>query len=165
MPPFSPKPVITKKELHAFPGTFSSRRLESRPGNLPAALYVHGGLAPTRCSVVEIRPEGVVVHEQVKARGLAMIQARGNPLWVRMTGLSDLGELKRLVTILEVPDVVHPALLETPQAPQLQEYLDGLIVCVHRLGCSRDPSHLISEQAGFYLRANLLLSVDEFERQ
>jgi magnesium transporter len=82
-----------------------------------------------------------------------------------MTGLSDLGELKRLLTILEVPDVVHPALLETPQAPQLQEYLDGLIVCVHRLGCSRDPSHLISEQAGFYLRANLLLSVDEFERQ
>ena len=165
MPPFSPKPVITKKELQAFPGTFSSRRLESRPGHLPAALYVHGGLAPTRCSVVEISPEGVIVHEQVNARGLAMIQATGNPLWVRLTGLSDLGELRRLLTILEVPDVVHPALLETPQAPHLRDYLDGLIVCVHRLGCSRDPSHLISEQASFYLRANLLLSVDEFERQ
>ena len=163
-PPVSPNPVITKKELHAFPGTFNSRRLESRPGHLPAALYVHGGLAPTRCSVVEITPDGVIFHDQVKASGLAPIQARGNPLWVRIMGLSDLVEFRRLLAVLQVPDVVQPVLVETPQAPQLQDYLDSLVVCVHRLSSSRDPSHLISEQVGLYLRANLLLSVEEFDR-
>ena len=163
-PSVSPNPVITKKELHAFPGNFSSRRLESRPGHLPAALYVHGGLAPTRCSVVEITPDGVLVHNQVKASGLATIQAKGNPLWVRIMGLSDLAEFKRLLTVLQVPDMVQPVLAETPQAPQLQDYLDSLVVCVHRLSSSRDPSHLISEQVSLYLRTNLLLSVEEFDR-
>ena len=157
--------VITKKELHAFPGTFNSRRLESRPGHLPAALYVHGGLAPTRCSVVEIAPDGVIIHEQVKASSLAIIQAKGNPLRVRIMGLSDLGEFKQLLNALQIPDVIQPVLAETPQAPQLQDYLDNVVVCVHRLSSSRDPSHLISEQVSFFLRSNLLLSVEEFDRQ
>ena len=89
MPAFSLEPVITTKELQAFPGTFTSRRLESRPGNLPAALYVQGGLAPTRCSVVEISPQGVIVHEQVKASGLAMIQAAGNPCLLYTSDAAD----------------------------------------------------------------------------
>ncbi len=79
-------------------------------------------------------------------------------------GLADLAEFRRLLTCLQVPEIIQPVLLETPQAPQLQEYGESVIVCLHRLSSSRDPSHLISEQVSFYLRANLLLSVEEFER-
>jgi len=158
------KKVITKKEHAAFPVTFNSRRLETRPGNLPAALYVYGGRAPTLCSVVEIRPEGVVFHTHVKASELAALRAGGNLLWVRIMGLSDLIEFKHLLNALQVPDVIQPVLLETPQAPQLQNYLDDVVLCVHRLYFSKDPSHLISEQVCFYHTPDLLLSVEEFEK-
>lgn len=40
-----------------------------------------------------------------------------------------------------------------------------MVLCIHRLSSSRDPSHLISEQVGFYLRSSLLISVEEFDRQ
>ncbi len=158
------KKVITKKEHVAFPVTFSSRRLETRPGNLPAALYVYGGRAPTLCSVVEIRPEGVLFHSHVRAHELAEIRAGGNPLWVRIMGMSDLIEFKHLLNALQVPDAIQPVLLETPQAPQLQNYLDDVVLCIHRLYFSKDPSHLISEQVSFYLTSDLLLTVEEFEK-
>ncbi|MCX5946690.1 MAG: hypothetical protein NTY67_00340 [Cyanobacteria bacterium] len=127
------KKVITKKEQAAFPVSFTSRRLETRPGNLPAALYVYGGRAPTLCTVLEIRPEGVRFHDHVRADQLAAIRAGGYPLWVRVTGLSDLIEFKKLLNALQVPDAIQPVLLETPQAPQLQNYLDDIVLCIHRL--------------------------------
>ncbi|MEI6031199.1 MAG: magnesium/cobalt transporter CorA [Synechococcaceae cyanobacterium ELA739] len=158
------KKTITKKEHDAFPVTFSARRLETRPGNLPAALYVYGGRAPTRCSVLEISPEGVLLHDRVSSDDLAQIRTGGNPLWVRIMGLSDMGEFKKMLNALHVPDPIQPVLIETPQAPQLQVYLDDIVLCIHRLYFSKDPSHMISEQVGFYLTSDLLVSVEEFEK-
>jgi len=42
------------------PDSLISRRLEERPGHLPSQLFVHGGAAPTRLSVLRFEPGSMV---------------------------------------------------------------------------------------------------------
>ena len=56
------------------------RRLSERPGDLPAPLFVHGGLAPTGLSALCFENEGVSTHLEMTLEQLQSLLQRGAPL-------------------------------------------------------------------------------------
>ena len=73
--------------LRPTPGSLESRRLEERPGTMPAALYLAGGRAASECRVVLLSPSGVEERRVSALAELETLKAMGLPLWVRLTGM------------------------------------------------------------------------------
>ena len=140
------------------------RRLSERPGDLPAPLFVHGGLAPTRLSALCFEGESVSTHLEMTIEQLQNLLQREVPLWVRIKGIGSPDLLADVMSKLQVPDDLQPVLVETPQRTRVDAVGDVLQVVTHRLsmGASR---RVISEQVGVVLMPNLVLTVEEVPRR
>ena len=152
--------VLRDHVLRLTPGALNSQRLEERPGDFPTQLYVHGGRCPTRFDALILHGEGPVHRDLSGADDLAPL-IDGRTLWVRIRGLADASEIRRVLERLGVPRVLIPPLLEVPQRPQVDCLGDGVIVILHRLGFSNDPLHLVSDQVGLLLLPGLLVTIEE----
>ena len=140
------------------------RRLSERPGDLPAPLFVHGGLAPTGLSALCFEDEGVSTHLEMTLEQLQSFLQRGAPLWVRIKGLGSPGLLADVMSTLQVPDDLQPVLVETPQRTRVDAVGDVLQVVTHRLSMGAS-GRVISEQVGVVLMPNLVLTVEEVPRR
>jgi magnesium transporter len=147
--------------LRPTPGALTSRRLEERPANLPTALYVHGGQQPTRFSVVVFQPQGAVMRVLRDPIELEELNSCSNPIWLRVIGLSEPGQIARVLRTLSVQPELLPPLLEPPQRPRVDSLDHALLVVLHRFAVAHDSAHLISSQLGLLLLPNLLVSVEE----
>ena len=141
----------------------SPRRLSERPGDLPGPLFVHGGIAPTVLSALRFDPEAVSTHQHLTPDQLSGLVDQGVPLWVRIKGLGDPLLLAEVLRILQIPDDLHPVLLETPQRTRVDALGECLQVVTHRLHMGAN-GRVISEQVGVVLLPNLVLSVEEVPR-
>ena len=139
------------------------RRLSERPGDLPGPLFVHGGIAPTVLSALRFDPEAVSTHQHLTPDQLSGLVDQGVPLWVRIKGLGDPLLLAEVLRILQIPDDLHPVLLETPQRTRVDALGECLQVVTHRLHMGAN-GRVISEQVGVVLLPNLVLSVEEVPR-
>ena len=140
------------------------RRLGERPGDLPAPLFVHGGLAPTGLSALLYRADGVSTHLELTLEQLQDLLQRGEPLWVRIKGLGNNGLLKQVLCSLHVPADLHPVLVETPQRTRVDALDDVLQVVTHRLSLGSN-GRVISEQVGVVLLPNMVITVEEVPRR
>ena len=140
------------------------RRLSERPGDLPAPLFVHGGLAPTGLSVLRFEAEGVSTHLELTLEQLQDLLQQGEPLWVRIKGLGSPGLLADVMATLQVPGDLQPVLVETPQRTRVDAIGDVLQVVTHRLSMGAS-GRVISEQVGVVLMPNLVLTVEEVPRR
>jgi magnesium transporter len=140
------------------------RRLSERPGDLPAPLFVHGGLAPTGLSALCFEDEGVSTHLEMALEQLQNLLQRGAPLWVRIKGLGSPCLLADVMSTLQVPDDLQPVLVETPQRTRVDAVGDVLQVVTHRLSMGAS-GRVISEQVGVVLMPNLVLTVEEVPRR
>lgn len=147
--------------LRPTPATLSSRLLEERPANLPSQLYVAGGRPLTRFCAVVLDADGPRLEHLHEPEQLARLRAQGRPLWLRVMGLGQPEQIGSLLSELGVPPSLLPPLLEIPQRPRVDAVGKALLVVLHRLSFSRDPSHLISSQLGLLLLPNLLVSFEE----
>ncbi|NDC07619.1 MAG: hypothetical protein EBZ86_09945, partial [Synechococcaceae bacterium WB9_2_069] len=73
-------PHLDGRGLALTANVLKSRRLADRLGDLPGALYVHGGIAPTTVSVLAFRPSGVEHRQYVDLAELELLVAEGCPL-------------------------------------------------------------------------------------
>ncbi len=128
---------------------------------MPTALYVAGGRAKTEFCVVDLDPAGVQLIPLARASALRDHCQSGRPLWLRITGLEQPHAIREALTILGVPDLFHPLLLDVPQATRVDSFGDVITVVMHRLRLSRDPAVLVSDQVGMVLLPHVLISVEE----
>lgn len=150
--------------LRLTPGALTSNQLEQRPADLPADLYAHGGVAPTRVDLVVFGPEGPMRQPFTSHEAIADLLERKVPIWVRIRGLADRAGIDALLEQLGVSPVLREPLLETPQRPQVDCLDEVLLVVVHRLRLGADPMSLVSDQVGVMLLPGLLISVEESGR-
>ena len=68
-----------------------------------------------------------------------------------------------MLRILQIPDDLHPVLLETPQRTRVVALGECFQVVTHRLHMGAN-GRVISEQVGVVLLPNLVLSVEEVPR-
>lgn len=147
--------------LRPTPGALNSHVLEERPASLPTQLYVHGGRRPSSFSVMLFETAGPRLVELDSPQQLAALLKPGMPVWLRVMGLWDTREIRAMLSVLEVPEVLLPPLLEVPQRARVDSFGDALMVVLHRLSFSRDPLHLISSQVGFLLLPGQLITFEE----
>ena len=140
------------------------RRLSERPGDLPGPLFVHGGLAPTGLSALLFAAEGVSTHLELSLEQLQDLLQRDEPLWVRLKGLGSPALLATVMSTLQVPEDLHPVLVETPQRTRVDAVGDVLQVVTHRLSMG-SGGRVISEQVGVVLMPNVVLTVEEVPRR
>ena len=140
------------------------RRLSERPGDLPGPLFVHGGLAPTGLSALLFAAEGVSTHLELSLEQLQDLLQRDQPLWVRLKGLGSPALLAEVMSTLQVPEDLHPVLVETPQRTRVDAVGDVLQVVTHRLSMG-SGGRVISEQVGVVLMPNVVLTVEEVPRR
>jgi magnesium transporter len=147
--------------LRATPGSLTSHLLAERPGLLPSGLYVHGGRQPTRYCVALMEPQGPRLIEWHEPPAVLPSVTAATPIWLRVIGLAQPGQIHALLTAMGVPELLLPPLLETPQRPRVDGLGDALLVVLHRLRLAHDSQHLISNQVGVLLMPNLLVTVEE----
>jgi len=147
--------------LRPTPGALTSRRLKERPANLPTELYVHGGRQPSRFSAVVFGAHGAELRALQGPEDLERLKRQGEPIWLRVMGLSQPGQITAMLDVLGVPAVLLPPLLEVPQRPRVDSLDQALLVVLHRLSVAHDPAHLISSQVGLLLLPGLLVSFEE----
>ncbi|NDG74091.1 MAG: magnesium and cobalt transport protein CorA [Synechococcaceae bacterium WB8_1B_136] len=128
---------------------------------MPTSLYLAGGRAETRLSVVVLHPDGVQVHSYCRPGELHQLRAMGQPLWVRISGMAQPHLICDILSQLGVPQVFHPLLLDTPQATRVDSMGEVIAVVLHRLRFAHDPLDLISDQVGMLLMPDLLVSIEE----
>ena len=147
--------------LRLTPGALSSQRLVQRPGSWPSHLYVHGGLAPTAIELLVFEPQGVQRHLAQDAQEILALCQQDHPHWLRIRGLADRPAITSLLGQLGIPPPLIAPLIEVPQRPQV-DCLDAVIMVVlHRLGSTRVPGFLVSEQVGLLLINGLLITIEE----
>ncbi|MFQ6538156.1 MULTISPECIES: magnesium and cobalt transport protein CorA [Aphanothece] len=147
--------------LRPTPGALTSRRMEERPAGVPSQLYVHGGHQPTHFSVMVFDGETPRLEELSSPAALNRIARQGTPLWLRVSGLAEPQRIRDMLTALDIPELLLPPLLETPQRPRVDGLDEALLVVLHRLGFACDPTQLISSQLGMVLLPNRLITVEE----
>jgi magnesium transporter len=135
--------------------------MEERPAGVPSQLYVHGGQQPTRFSLVVFEGEAPRLVELTSPADLERYAQLRVPLWLRVGGLAHTGRIRAMLAALDIPELLLPPLLETPQRPRVDECDDALLVVLHRLNFASDPTHLISSQLGMALLPNRLITVEE----
>lgn len=150
--------------LRLTPGALSSNLLEQRPADLPADLYVHGGVAPTHIDLIVFESDGPVRRAFTSHDALVALLQLRVPIWVRIRGLGDRRGIQTLLEQLGVPATLAEPLLDSPQRPQV-DCLEGvLLVVIHRLRFGADVTSLVSDQVGVMLLPGLLISVEESSR-
>ena len=156
-------PNLDGRSLARTGNVLKSRRLPERLGELPGALYVHGGVAPTTISVLVFRPTGVEHRKYVQLRDLEQLVAEGCPIWVRIKGFANQELMHQVFACLEVPEPLHQPLIDTPQRTRVDVLGHALLVVMHRLS-GTSGNRLVSEQVGLVLLGRVLLSVEEVPR-
>ena len=155
--------TLNGRQLPLGSASLRSRRLSSRPGDLPGPLYVHGGVAPTTVSAVVFRPEGLEHRHDLDRTALELLLQENQPVWLRLKGLGDRGLVEEVLTRVEVPEPLQRALVETPQRCRVDALGSALLIVMHRLAGS-SANRMISEQVGLVLLNRVLVSVEEVPR-
>ena len=106
-------------------------------------------------------PEGPRLLQLDTPACVQRLVGSGQPIWLRVMGLSDGERIRAMLEPLEVPPVLLPPTLEVPQRPRVDCLGDALLVVLHRLGFARDPLHLLSAQVGFLLLPHRLITFEE----
>ncbi|MCT0211567.1 MAG: magnesium and cobalt transport protein CorA [Cyanobium sp.] len=143
------------------PGRLRSRRLGERPGEIPSQLFIHGGRAPTRLSVLCFHPSGLEERDGLQPEELNALLERGLPLWVRVQGMGNQALIRSVLDRLGVPAHFQSPLLDLPQRPRVDSSGDMVLAVLHRLSFADTPDRLIGEQVGLLLLPTLLISIEE----
>lgn len=146
--------------LRLTPGALTSSRLDQRPAAPPTDLCVHG-VAPTHIDLVAFQSDRAVRRAFTSMEALLALRQLGEPLWLRIRGLSDRRGIEAMLAHLQVPAVLVRSLLEPPQRPQVDCLEDAVLVVVHRMALGQDATDLISDQVAVLLLPGLLISVEE----
>ena len=147
--------------LRLTPGALTSNLLEQRPADLPADLFVHGGVAPTHIDLIIFGSEGPRRQAFTSRDLLEAIHQLRVPVWVRIRGLADTRGIQSLFDDLGVPPTLAEPLLQPPQRPQVDCLDEVLMVVIHRLRFGAKATSLVSDQVGVMLMPGLLISVEE----
>jgi len=147
--------------LRPTPGSLDSRRLEERPGGMPSALFLSGGRAETRLSLVILKPEGAELSQTCSLEQLRQLIGSDLPFWLRINGMANPQRIREALDACGIPAVLVPLVLETPQATRVDSHADVVAVVLHRLRFAQDPLQLVSDQVGMLLTQRRLISIEE----
>jgi len=147
--------------LRLTPGALTSNLLEQRPADLPADLFVHGGVSPTHIDLIIFASEGPRRQAFTSHELLEVVHQLRVPVWVRIRGLADARGIQTLLEELRVPFSLAEPLLHPPQRPQVDCLDEVLMVVIHRLRFGAQATALVSDQVGVMLMPGLLISVEE----
>lgn len=147
--------------LRPTPGSLDSRRLEERPGGMPSALFLSGGRADTRLSVVVLKADGAELITTCSLELLQQLVACDLPFWLRINGMGHPHRIRDALDACGIPTVFTPLVLETPQATRVDSHDDVVAVVLHRLRFGQDPLQLVSDQVGMLLTKRQLISIEE----
>jgi magnesium transporter len=147
--------------LRLTPGALTSNLLEQRPADLPADLFVHGGVAPTHIDLIIFASEGPRRQAFTSHELHEFVHQLRVPVWVRIRGLADARGIQTLLEELGVPFSLAEPLLHPPQRPQVDCLDEVLMVVIHRLRFGAQATALVSDQVGVMLMPGLLISVEE----
>ena len=138
--------------LRLTPGALTSNLLEQRPADLPADLFVHGGVAPTHIDLIIFASEGPRRQAFTSHELLEVVHQLRVPVWVRIRGLADGLGIQTLLEELGVPSSLAEPLLHPPQRPQVDCLDEVLMVVIHRLRLPRWPCARLRKQRPLPLR-------------
>ncbi|MFN9618459.1 MAG: magnesium/cobalt transporter CorA [Synechococcaceae cyanobacterium] len=147
--------------LRPTPRALVSQRLEQRPADPPASLFVHGGRQPTRAELVVFEAGRPTLRELPPEPELERLRASGTPLWLRIQGVGDRPLLDQILDRFAVPDLLRPPLLDMPQRPRVECLGSVVLVVLHRFRSPHEATRLVSDQVGFLLLPGLLVTIEE----
>ncbi|MGK7947012.1 MAG: magnesium/cobalt transporter CorA [Microcystaceae cyanobacterium] len=134
-----------------------------QPGSEPGTLNIEPDAQPSRIILIDYEPDNAIRKMDLTPNGLLPYLGTNTVSWMDIQGLGSETILKQVGEIFKL----HPLLLEdvvnTPQRPKVEDYNQQLVIIAQMVRANPDEMGFESEQVGFVLGENYLLTFQEDE--
>ncbi len=134
-----------------------------KPGNEPGTLVIEPDANPSRIILIDYNLEQAIRKVDITPNACAPYLGTNTVSWMDIQGLGSEMVLKQVGEIFHL----HPLLLEdvvnVPQRTKLEDYNDKMLIIAHMVRLQDDDDGFETEQVGFVLGKNLLLTFQEEE--
>ncbi len=131
------------------------------PGSEPGTLSIEPDAFPSRIILIDYDPAQAIRKVDVTPNALRPYLGTNTVSWMDIQGLGSERILKQVGEIFHL----HPLLLEdvvnVPQRPKVEDYNEQLVIIAHMVQANPDEMGFASEQVGFVLGKNYLLTFQE----
>jgi magnesium transporter len=133
------------------------------PGSEPGTLSIEPDALPSRIILIDYESDRAICKKKVTPNALLPYLGTNTVSWMDIQGLGSETILKQVGEIFKL----HPLLLEdvvnVPQRPKVEDYNQQLVIIAQMVSATPDEMGFESEQVGFVLGDNYLLTFQEDE--
>ncbi|MGK7933458.1 MAG: magnesium/cobalt transporter CorA [Microcystaceae cyanobacterium] len=133
------------------------------PGSEPGTLNIEPDALPSQIVLIDYEPNNAICKKKVTPNALIPYLGTNTVSWMDIQGLGSETVLKQVGDIFKL----HPLLLEdvvnAPQRPKVEDYNQQLVIIAQMVSANPDEMGFESEQVGFVLGENYLLTFQEDE--
>lgn len=133
------------------------------PGSEPGTLNIEPDAVPSRIILIDYDSDHAIRKVDLTPNGLRSYLGSNTVSWMDIQGLGSETILKQVGEIFKL----HPLLLEdvvnTPQRPKVEDYNQQLVIIAQMIQANSNEMGFESEQVGFVLGHNYLLTFQEDE--
>ncbi|MBR8830483.1 MAG: Cobalt/magnesium transport protein CorA [Chroococcopsis gigantea SAG 12.99] len=134
-----------------------------KPGNEPGTLVIEPDANPSKIILIDYNVEQAIRKVDMTPNACTPYLGTNTVSWMDIQGLGSETVLKQVGEIFHL----HPLLLEdvvnVPQRTKLEDYNDKMLIIAHMVRLNDDGEGFETEQVGFILGKNLLLTFQEEE--
>lgn len=131
------------------------------PGDEPGTITIDPDANPSEIVLIEYNKNNAIRKVQVKAFECSCCLENDDISWVDIQGLGSETTLKEIAEIFSLHPLVLEDVVNVPQRPKIEEYEDQLLIIAHLVTPTADEKGFESEQIGFVLGKNYLLTFQE----
>ena len=133
------------------------------PGSEPGTLSIEPGAKPSRIILIDYDQDHAVRKVDITPKACTPYLGTNTISWMDIQGLGSEEVLTQVGDIF----TLHPLLLEdvvnVPQRPKVQDYKQQLLIIAHMVRINKEKDGFDTEQVGFVLGKNYLLTFQEEE--
>jgi magnesium transporter len=133
------------------------------PGSEPGTLSIEPNAKPSRIILIDYDKDHAVRKVDITPKACTPYLGTNTISWMDIQGLGSEEVLTQVGDIF----TLHPLLLEdvvnVPQRPKVQDYKQQLLIVAHMVRINKDKDGFDTEQVGFVLGKNYLLTFQEEE--
>ncbi|MBO9998348.1 MAG: magnesium/cobalt transporter CorA [Cyanobacteria bacterium SID2] len=132
-----------------------------RPGSVPGTLIFDENTSPAQLALFDWDGMETQTFEDIEPEACTPYLESDSVSWIDVRGLGDGQFWQQMGKVFDLHPLLLEDLVNTPQRPKVEEYDDRLVI-ISRLVVPRDNKPgFDSQQIGFVLTANYLLTVRE----
>ncbi|MGK7877011.1 MAG: magnesium/cobalt transporter CorA [Xenococcaceae cyanobacterium] len=132
-----------------------------QPGSEPGTLSIEADAKPSKIILIDYNEEGVTRKVNLTPKACIPYLETDSVSWVDVQGLGSEEILKQVGKVFQLHPLLLADVVNVPQRPKVEDYNEQLMIIAHIVHPKLNEEGFESEQVGFVLGKNYLLTFQE----